>query len=300
MVSSKQLLAVFGFGLVFGASACFAPAANPRPVASTALTALPDGRFTMAVQLEDQGPYTFLVDTGASHSVLTKALQDRLHFSTNGHMSAKVVGASGTQAGVVVFPKHYQSDVFDRRNELMVVLPSDEGVKAEGVVGMNAFESRRLEMNFAERRLTAGPSGPVPEGFVAQKGQMRSGLKLVVQVVLDGVPVRAMIDTGARRTSGNRLLQQALGIAPGDPRLSPADSVGGATVHRIAAEKATLGRLTIGSVEFPAPVVTFADLPVTKTLGLDREPSLTLGMDVLGRMTALAVDFPRAELQLKP
>ena len=273
--------------------------AGSRSIESAPITLLADGRYAMEVHVNEQGPFTFLIDTGASHPAITRALKDRLHLAANPFVHAKVVGTSGSQPGTIVYLDHYRCALFDRKNEMMLVLPSAQAVTTDGVLGMNAFGSRRLAMDLVGRRVTSGPSGATSAGLDAMRGQLQSGSKLIVEVVVDGVSAKALIDTGARRTSANRLLQRALGLAPGDPRLSPADSMGGATVHKIPAEKATLGRLTIGAVEFRAPVVTFADLPVTEALETDHVPAMTIGMDLLGRMKEVAVDFPRAELQLR-
>jgi predicted aspartyl protease len=292
---ARIVVAVLGFAM----AACSTQAGS-GPSGSTPITRLADGRYAMTVRVNDQGPFTFLVDTGASHPAITQALRDRLHIEANPFVHAKVVGTSGTEPGMIVYLERYRSDVFDRKNEMTLVLPSAQSVPTDGVLGMNAFRSRRLAMDLAGGRLTIGASGAAPAGFEVVRGEVQSGEKLIVDVVVDGVAAKALIDTGARRTTANRALQRALGLEPGDPRLSPADSTGGATTHRLPAEKATIGRLTVGKVGFDAPVVTFADLPVTETLDHARVPAMTLGMDLLGKMKGVAIDFPRAEVQLRP
>ena len=166
---------------------------------------------------------------------------------------------------------------------------------------MNAFVGGRIEFDFGKRVLTTGPSSPAPVGFVVQPGVVRLGSFMVVDVVLDGVHARAMIDTGGRQTVCNPQLQAALGLKPGDARLLADDSIKGVTTQQTPAWKTTLDNLSIGEVTFAEPAVTFADLPVFRVLGLADGPAGIdrIGIDQFSTMQAMAIDYPRAELQLR-
>ena len=77
-------------------------------------------------------------------------------------------------------------------------------------------------------------------------------------------------------------------------------SVFGATadVHRgtsLVAPAITLGQATLRGLE-----VTFGDLHVFRIWGLEREPALLIGMDLLGSVERLVIDYRRREVQLKP
>jgi hypothetical protein len=116
--------------------------------------------------------------------------------------------------------------------------------------------------------------------------------------MVDGVATKAVIDTGARRTAGNFALMKALGYTDADPRLAEAMPIQGATTDKTAARKTRFQRLSVGPVAFGPGELTFADLPLMKLFAGADEPMLILGIDVLSHASALALDYPRSELQL--
>jgi hypothetical protein len=186
--------------------------------------------------------------------------------------------------------------VFVRHNETMTLLP---GLSADGIIGMNAFASQRIEFDLAANQLRAGVSGPTPEGFLAAQGTLRHGI-MIVDVVVDGVSAKAVIDTGAPYNIGNPQLQAALGLKPGDPRVVASETLVDSFGQQRPAAKSTLGKLAIGAVAFAQPVIRFADMPVFRALDLDDGPALILGVDQLSHLEAIGIDYPRAELQLRP
>ena len=46
--------------------------------------------------------------------------------------------------------------------------------------------------------------------------------------------------------------------------------------------------------------VTFGNLHVFRVWGLEHEPALLIGMDLLGTVERLVIDYRRREVQLKP
>jgi hypothetical protein len=111
------------------------------------------------------------------------------------------------------------------------------------------------------------------------------GTEVLVDVEVDGTPAKAIIDTGARRTTGNSALRQRLGLKADDPRLAPADPSQGATSHHLQASSAKLRILKMGQAQFEAPQVTFSELDLFTRHGFDNVPALLLGMDLLWPLT---------------
>jgi predicted aspartyl protease len=256
------------------------------------------GRFTTQVTLNGEGPFAFIVDTGAARPVISRALAEKLKLWAVG--GAQVVGASGSQASKLYLVRSFRSGVFARNFEPVVMIPNATVSNADGILGMNAFVSKRIEIDFADLVLKVQASGPAPDGFLVQPIEVRQGTFVIADVIVDGVAAKAVFDTGARRTIGNLALQQALGFNPGDARLSPAEPVGGATTDKTSASKAKVQLIACGRAQFAHAIVTFADLPVFTVQGLDKTPALLIGLDLLTNMKALAIDYPRSELQLKP
>jgi len=270
---------------------------SPGTSVSMPLTIDDGGRYTAAVKLNGQGPFQFIVDTGSQTSVLPARVASQLKLQSG--PVVPMIGASGSEPSATVTVDDYRSDLFDRHDEPMVIIPNDSFSKADGVLGMNAFVSGRVEFDFVKRLLTAGPSMPAPAGFMVQRGSVRQGNFMVVDVVIDGVRASAMIDTGGKQTVCNPKLQAALGLKPGDSDLLPIDPIKGVTGQQTMAWETTLDTLLVDGVTFSEPTVAFADLPVFRVLGLDDGPAMIIGIDQLSSLQALAIDYPRAELQLR-
>lgn len=263
---------------------------------SALLTRDPQGWFTIPVTLNGEGPFPFIVDTGAQRTVISPAVADRLGLSSI--PGVEVQGASGNGAGRMAVLQRYKSGLFDRRFELAPVMPAG-GAVMTGVVGMSPFVSGRLEMDLANLRVSAGPSTEPPVGFVTVPIRIVQDTFAIADITVDGVPAKAMVDTGSLRSTANPQLQEALGLKANDPRLLPDRPLGGATTDKVAAVKAVLHRISIGPIVFSDPEVRFANAPVFARLGLDNGPAIILGLDQLSKLKALAIDYPHSQLELK-
>ncbi|HTA65279.1 MAG TPA: retropepsin-like aspartic protease [Xanthomonadaceae bacterium] len=270
-----------------------APAADGGPVATASIPLRIDrfDYYKAEVMLDGKGPFRFMVDTGSAYSVLSTLTAALMRLRPDGSVS--VQSADGNPAnGVLV--EDYRSDLFDLHDEPMIVFP----IYAQGVMGMRAFVGGRIELDFFRKRMAFGPSGPAPAGYMTVKGTLGGTTSLIVDVIVDGVRAKALIDTGARYTIGNPALQAAMGFAPDDKRLRREDPISDMSVRPTPAWKTRLGQLAIGDAVFPAPEVRFADMRAFGRLGLNDGPALILGIDQLSRLKAMAIDYPRVELQL--
>ena len=256
------------------------------------------GHYTAEVMLNEAGPFRFVVDTGSQFSVLSHKAASSLGLHAGS--TVKVTGASGAQISGVVIVRDYRSDIFDLHGESMALMPDDSSLDTDGVLGMNPFVGNRIEFDFEKGLFSVSASGASSDGYVVQSGAVRLLSFLVVDVVVDGVHASALIDTGGKQTIANPQLRDALGFDARDPRLVQEPSIHGVTTHTTPASKTTLDRLSIGGLSFAKPSVTFSDLPVFRALGLDRGPALIIGVDQLSVLGGVAIDYPRAELQLRP
>lgn len=278
--------------LALGLTAC----TNPVEAGSAPLKFDPASQhFTTPVTINGQGPFDFIVDTAAQRAIISPELAAELKLSTG--EQAHIHAASGNAMAGVTSLGEYESGLFDRHDEDVAVIPvGQHGEK--GVVGMNGFTDGRIELNFAGKTVSVGPSGK-PKDFVAIPGAVTMGSFLIVDVVVDGVRAKALVDSGARRTIANPVLEAALGYKTGDARLSPAEPAHGAGNGEATAVKTTIGKIAVGPVAFDKPTLTFADMSVFHPLGLADQPAMIMGSDLWQRMRAMAIDYPRQELQLQ-
>lgn len=109
-------------------------------------------------RINGQGPYKFAVDTGASNSVLSSLLAERLMLPHG--IAVPVMGASGSSAGYMTSVQSF--DVAGRRfadfsfatGDFFDRLTSGVGMAVDGVLGANAFQDGILTIDYPNRRLS--------------------------------------------------------------------------------------------------------------------------------------------------
>ena len=258
---------------------------TPVPAATVPMKA-EDGRFTMEVAV-DGHPQRFVVDTAATSTFMAVEAAEALGLTVN----------HDPQNGDTVLVASYERPLFKRLNETISVVPRTGMSVADGVVGMDFFAAQRVTYDFAHLTFSVDASSPPPAAVTAIPAELTAGTLAVVDAVIDGVKVKALIDGGARHTIGNPLLRLALGLNDGDPRLSEDHPVPGPKAP--PAVKATVGGIELGPVHIDKPVVSFAALGFFKAVGLDAEPAILIGSDLQRTFKRVTIDYARHELQLE-
>jgi predicted aspartyl protease len=270
------------------------------PAAAERLTIEPTGHPVVPVTVNGAGPFDFVIDTCASASMVLAGLRERLGLQPLPNVHGALHGASGNGSASLY---RLDSMVVDGRASGPVTAASMNGAPSEhppswsGIVGADILSRYVVEFD--------GPGGafhlldPATDlaahaGWTAIPVQLNRVRFPTLPGTIDGAPVQILFDTGARRTLINWAAARQLGIAPGDPTLSAAEPVRGATAQRTDAVKRTFRSITIGGLTIPAGEVVIADLPVFGTLGWSG-PALILGMDRM-RAYRFAVDYPRSRL----
>jgi hypothetical protein len=123
---------------------------------------------------------------------------------------------------------------------------------------------------------------------------------LVVDARIGRVNVRAVIDTGAQATLGNNALREALRIQKGSRKPVVRTVVEGVTAVAQRGDMIVVSDISLDDTMIASPTVTFGDIYVFKLWHLEQEPALVVGMDVLGTLQKLVIDYPRREVQLLP
>jgi hypothetical protein len=146
------------------------------------------------------------------------------------------------------------------------------------------------------------PSQGAPRlgGWATIRGQLRFGHLIVMPGRIRNVAINVIIDTGSDSTLANPALQAALRAhLQYDPaRLSAARAyTAGLPVildGAIATPSMRLGSLVIAHV-----YAYVGDFHVFELWGLEDEPTLLLGMDVLRQLRAVAIDYGRSVVQFQ-
>jgi predicted aspartyl protease len=292
-------------GLVVSASSpAPAPSASPEPEYAVSTRLDWAGRVLAPVMVNDQGPFRFILDTGANRSVLSPRLVATLGLDSSAHAPVSVHGVTGIAVLPAVQVARMQAgDVVLQRDRQMPVLTRPILADADGVLGVEGLGSARIDIDFADDRVTIAPSSGRPRadpGFITIPATLHNEGLLMVAARVGRVRTKAIIDTGAERTLGNAALRNALLLTPrrgAEPTLT---TVLGATPALGEGMTLVAPTIYLGQAELKNLEVTFADLHVFRIWNLEREPAILIGMDLLGTVERLIIDYRRREIQIKP
>ena len=270
-------------------------AQEPRFVAPTRRDRI--GRIWAPVLVNGKGPFRFVLDTGANHSALTPASAAALGSPAEG-VTTLVTGFTGSAVVPSISVSSLEvGDLLMGPTQLPVVADVFGG--AEGVLGNEGLSGKRIFADFAHDRLVIAHSHKQPSGVgfsVVPLKEINGGL-LMADARLGGIRCKAIIDTGSQGSVGNVALRDAL-IRHRPAHQAHADIVGVTlavqTGDYVAAPNIDLGSVTISGVH-----LTFGDMYLFEHWKLTDTPVMLLGMDVLGLMDVLIIDYRMHELQIR-
>jgi hypothetical protein len=271
---------------------------EPRFVAPTRRDRI--GRIWAPVLVNGSGPFRLALSTGASHSALTAKVQQKLGIASDPTHTITLRGATGSAEVPVVPVKTLEiGDVLMEPKRLPIVPDALGG--AEGILGTEGFSNKRIHIDFGRDSITIRRSKNerAEPGFLTIPVNFMRGRLLVVDAHLGAVPVKAIIDTGGQTTIGNEALRIALAESRRKQFIATPDEIVGATLDVQEGNRVPTPMLAMGDVRVRNTAMTFADFAIFQYLKLTDEPAMLVGMDVLGLLDTLIIDYRRKELQLK-
>ena len=257
------------------------------------------GRIWAPVRINGRGPFRLVLDTGASHSGITRIVALVLGIPTN---SGKPVILSGVTGSTIVPTIHVDTlSVGDLSvdSTVLPILPDAFG-GAEGVLGYEGLSDKRIFIDFRRDQLaiTYSRAERAAEGFLTIPFRSVGGQLVVIDAIVGGVRTKAIIDTGGQTTIANRALNRALERRETQPPGRPDEIIG----VSLAAEKGEIIKtpdIELGAIKIRDSGITYADVTIFKQWKLLSEPAILIGMDVLGLLDTLIIDYRRHELQLR-
>lgn len=273
-----------------------------QPEALYAEPTRPDrtGRVLAKVEINGQGPFRLIVDTGANRSALAPSVAERLGLPQVVGGVVEVHGVTGVEKLPAVEVASLRAGDLLLPSTVLPVLSGDIFAGADGFLGVAGLEQMRLEVDFVRDRVAIGPSNGrrAPSGYITVRGSLWQGGLLLVNGRVGAIPVKVIVDTGAERTMGNLKLRDA--ILESSRRAEELEAtVHGATSDVDEGTYFDAPTISIGAARLHRLPVTFADLHVFELWGLAGEPALVVGMDVLGTLERFVVDYRRQEFQMK-
>ena len=249
-----------------------------------------DTRLSVDVLVNGRGPFKFIVDSGADTSVIgvhvARSLQLPLGTPVilNGMTNRNIVDRVKVDAltvGSSTIPNL----------ELPALREIDLG--GEGMIGIDALVEQRLMLDFEKHLIKVEDARVVPEthepGEIVIIARRQHGQLILTHIKAAGFELDAIIDTGSEVTIGNLALRDQLIRGNRDKFLTV--PVIGVTGEVAKLQVARIGVLELGPVTLNDVPMAFADVPPFKMFGLDHQPALLLGTDILDTFRRISLDF---------
>jgi predicted aspartyl protease len=268
---------------------------EPRYVAPTTRDRI--GRVWVPVRINDKGPFRLVLDSGATHTAVTAKVAGALGLSLDEAPKVLMRGVTGAaEAQTIRVNSLSVGDLWLGKSQMPIVDDAFGG--AEGLLGTDGLATRRIHIDFQHDYIDVRTSRQQRAGrdFTTIPLRRGPGRLLIVDAEVAGMRTLAIIDTGAQTSIGNESLRTALNR--GRDR-STLDQIIGATGQIQSGEGLMMPRVKIGDIQIRNVHVTFGNMHIFRHWGLDRRPAILIGMDVLGVLDTLIIDYKRRELQIK-
>jgi hypothetical protein len=272
-------------------------APEPRYVAPTRRDQI--GRIWAPVFINGRGPFRLVLDTGASTSAITAMVAMALGIATDRSPAVMMRGVTGAARVPTVRVDTLSVGDVAVDSPMLPIVPDAMG-GAEGILGSEGLAGKRIYIDFHHDQISITYSHDERAGrdFVRVPFRSLRGQLIVVDAIVGNVHAKAIIDTGGQTTIANLALRDALARTMRRPKGVP-DQIVGATLAVENGEIIATPAIELGSVRMMDPGVTFADLYIFKQWNLTQEPAILIGMDALGVLDTLVIDYRRHELQLR-
>jgi predicted aspartyl protease len=287
----EQYLLAAALAAATAASPSPSPVQNEGTVANTQTLQLdPDGheRLTVSITIGGQGPFDFLIDTGAQATVLSRELADRLQLTDR--MPALLIGlASQVQTETVAV----DDMMLGRHNFNVAMAPlldaEDLGTGVDGILGLDGLQRRRVLIDFIKRKIDVADADELGgnRGYeIVVKARRRLGQLIITDAQVDGVRTAVLVDTGAQSSVINRaLLDRLRSRSRGTTQLIDVNGT------EIEGPLHVLRSFRIDDLSISGIPAFVVDSPAFKALGIDDKPAMILGMRELKLFRRVAIDF---------
>ncbi|HEX4695053.1 aspartyl protease family protein [Sphingomonas sp.] len=274
--------------------------ATPAPAEPAAATAdtlgigFEETRMTVPVSIGDNGPYRFVIDTGAERTVVSRELAGSLNLTAGRRVRVTTMAGQG-ELDTFLLPALQVSLVRPGVIEAPAVDANNLG--APGMLGIDALQGHAVAIDFdknlmevrpsAKRGMTAGPDD------IVIRAKNLYGQLIVTDARYRGRRISVVIDTGSPVTIGNLALLKRVRTdkSLGQIRLMSV------TGQWLQADYRQIDTLSIAGIGFEHIPIAFAEALPFKKFGLTDTPALMLGMDTLKLFRRVQIDFANREVR---
>jgi predicted aspartyl protease len=283
-----------------------APSAMTDSIPSVAASSDFQKHLKVEVLIDSQGPFHFVVDTGADRTVLARDIAERLGLSPGPRVM--VEGIVRTIPADTALVRSLSLGPVTKEALELPLLPRAL-LGADGFLGLDAIGDRSVIFNFTHSSLRIESDdirsnlgwnlqGSSPRGSRVQAHGPSGHLKSF-DCRVDGVDATAFIDSGAEITIGNSVLAEAL-LAHGraDRELGKI-LITGVTGGQLEGRIFSIRKVRMGGLWFGTPLLAIADLQIFDLWGLSRTPALLIGMNYLRTFSRVTIDYGREQFRFE-
>lgn len=263
-----------------------------------------DGRVVVDVRLNDQGPYTFALDTGSSISIVFDEVRDDLQLKSETEIWVNIQGLVSSGRFRIYSIDRLQIDGETWADARVALMPGNTpaGAGIDGLLGNDFLRRYALGFSVKDRVVRLYPPDLVSER--AYRGWSSVSLSPMVvgtsgatlyffRIKIRGRHVSALLDLGAGLNIINWPAARLVGLDP--VRLEVNEKISGAVestpvIARFIAKEVKTNRIRWKNEKF-----TVADTGVFSVLPLGDAPSAILGYGFLGQRD-FVIDFNRNRL----
>jgi predicted aspartyl protease len=306
-ISRREALAALGlvplaaFG---GVAAADTPVAAPGATAVGTPSTADDGprplrrdgagRALVEATVDGHGTLVLVVDSAATRTALMPDAVERLGLPLAPGEGVRVHGTTGTTRLVQARVPALRAGGARLGAVDLPVLPRFAVPDADGLLGTDALAGCTVALDFLRGTLAISRGTRAARAGALTASHRFDGA-MAVPVLVGGRRVPAIVDTGAARTLGTPALA-ALCSADGGGTTPRRGSIRGVDRGSASTLDCELPDIVLAHRRIVRPTVACTPMTAFAVWGLDDVPALLLGVDVLGQLASLDVDFASGRL----
>jgi predicted aspartyl protease len=256
------------------------------------------GRMRAPVFINGRGPFSLVVDTGANGSAISPDVVATLALDPAKFREVLLHGAAGSSKTQAVKVESIAvGDATLSNASVPIVTEALDG--ADGFLGTGAFSDKRVLLDFRQGNISVSDTRPSGEarGFIGVAADLSRARLVTVDTRVNGILVKAVLDTGAGGTVGNLAMRNLISK---EPSVGTRDQIVGVTDEIRSGETRSMPPIVLGRMQIVGTRASFADVGIFDYLRWSDRPALLLGMDVLGQFDSMIIDYKAGTLELRP
>ncbi len=270
----------------------------PGDPASTAVQLLAvDTRMTVPVLIDGKGPFRFIVDSGATRTVISSRLAAQLGLPSAGIVPLHSVGGESDVPAVRIASLYVGALP---AKAIVAPVLDEANLGGAGILGIDTLANKKVVIDLVRNSMTIEPAdrfvrATSPDEIVVT-ARSRFGQLVLADADVAGQHIYAIVDTGSMVTIGNLALRDKL---VRHKRATPQPmEITDVTGRKIIAASAPISDLRLGSFHIQDAVIAFDDAHAFERFGLSKKPAMLLGMDMMRAFRRVSIDFARRKVRL--